>query len=132
MTACDALRGCRILIVEDEFLLADELANEMTYVGVVVMGPVPSIEAALAVLEPGPAPDAVVLDVNLAGEVVFPLADTLAERGIPFVFVTGDDPSTLPRRFAGVPTCEKPLTLSRLAAALSRAMHAHSGSRATA
>jgi len=58
--------------------------------------------------------DAAILDVNLGGEMVFPAADLLIERGVPVVLTTGYDKSALPSRFSGVALCEKPVGTRRL------------------
>ncbi len=118
------LNRCRVLVVEDEYMLADELAMELADVGAVVLGPVPSVEQALALLESEARPDGAVLDVNLGGEAVFPLADVLIERGVPLIFTTGYDASALPERFAHVSRCEKPINVARITAALGLAIHA--------
>ncbi|WP_260596628.1 response regulator [Sphingomonas endolithica] len=118
-----SLQACRILVVEDEYLLADELAQELTDAGAEVLGPAPTIELALQALKEGPAPDGAILDVNLSGVSVFPLADTLIERGVPVVFTTGYDPDSFPVRFANVPKCNKPINISRITAAIGRAIH---------
>ena len=118
------LRACRILVVEDEYLLADELAQELADAGAEVLGPAPTIELALAALAEKAAPDGAILDVNLGGVPVFPLADTLIERGVPLIFTTGYDPDTLPERFANVPKCGKPINVARITAAIERAIHA--------
>jgi CheY-like chemotaxis protein len=97
------LQACRILVVEDENLLADELAQESAEAGAQVLGPAPTIELALSVLEGEPTPDGAILDVNLSGVAVFPLADTLIKRGVPLVFTTGYDPESLP---IGLLTCQ--------------------------
>lgn len=119
-----ALNRCRILVVEDEYLLADELAMELVDEGATVLGPVPSIERALALLAGQVPPDGAVLDVNLGGEPVFPLADALTERGVPMIFTTGYDQGIFPDRFAHVPRCEKPINIRRITAALSNLIHA--------
>lgn len=119
-----ALNQRRILIVEDEYLLADELALELADEGATVLGPVPSVEEALALLEQQASPDGAILDVDLRGEPVFPLADALVDRGVPLIFTTGYDPETLPERFAGFPKCEKPTNARRISAVLSKAIHA--------
>ena len=111
-----SLQDCRILVVEDEYLLAEELAQELSDAGALVIGPASSIARAMALLEPPSRPDGAILDVNLAGEPVFPLADTLIGRGIPLVFTTGYDRATLPKRFAAVPICEKPIHVGRILA----------------
>ena len=118
------LHRCRILVVEDEYLLADELAIELNDEGATVLGPVPNIERALALLEGDASPHGAILDVNLGDEPVFRLADVLAERGVPMVFTTGYDRSAFPERFAHVPRCEKPINIGRITATLSNLIHA--------
>ena len=115
-----SLKACRILVVEDEYFLADELAQELADAGAIVLGPVPTIDQALAVMEEEAAPDGAVLDVNLGGVLVFSLADTLIERGVPIIFTTGYDPNTLPVRFANVPICGKPINVELIATAIGR------------
>lgn len=117
-----ALNRCRVLVVEDEYLLANELAMELADEGAVVLGPVPSVERALALLEDEVPPDGAILDVNLGGEAVFPLADVLIDRGVPLIFATGYDASALPERFAHVSRCEKPINMRRITAALRTAI----------
>ena len=104
----------RILVVEDEYMLAQDFARELEDVGAEVLGPVPSVADALALLvaEAVP-PDAAILDVSLGGEMVFPVAEALRERGVPFMFVTGYDPWSLPQPYADVPCCEKPFDVGR-------------------
>lgn len=118
------LNNCRILVVEDEYLLADELSQELSGEGATVLGPVPTVEDALAVLEIGTMPDGAILDVNLGGKPVFAVADVLIEQGIPMVFTTGYDAAALPERFRHLPRCEKPVNIRRITAALGRAIHA--------
>lgn len=108
------LGGLRVLVVEDEFLLADELRGDLEEMGAQVIGPVGHLDRALALVRAETAIDAAVLDLNIAGSEVFPLADMLAERGVPMVFATGYASLTLPERFAGVPTCDKPVAQARL------------------
>ncbi|HVF95358.1 MAG TPA: response regulator [Sphingomonas sp.] len=118
------LHHCRILVVEDEYMLAEELAQELADAGAQVLGPVASIETAMALLDHEANPHGAILDVNLGGEPVFPLADTLIGRGIPVIFTTGYDPATLPIRFAHVRTCGKPFTSARVTEAIGSAIHA--------
>lgn len=68
--------------------------------------------------------DGVVLDVNLGGEMVYPVADLLIERHVPCVFTTGYDDSAIPNRFADAVRCEKPVSIRRLTQAIMRAIHA--------
>lgn len=118
------LRDCRVLVVEDEYMLAEDLAAELDEVGAVVLGPVGTLEAAIALIDAEPRIDGAILDVNLRGEMVFPAADILLERGVPFVFTTGYDPSTFPSRFEHIAKCEKPINITSMTQAIGRAIHA--------
>ena len=109
-----ALQGLHVLVVEDEYLLAQELCRGLASEGARVMGPAPRLDAALDLLERGPPPSLAILDVSLQGQMVWPLADALAGRGIPFVLVTGYDADAIPEAYAGVPRCGKPVDLARL------------------
>ena len=99
---------CRILIVEDEYWTARHLAMELQDRGVIVLGPTGSIPKALELLAARRRPHAVILDVQLRTELVFPLADTLSNLGTPFVFVTGYEQEDMPERFISVPHFVKP------------------------
>lgn len=118
------LEQCRILVVEDEYLLADELATELADCGAQVLGPAPNVERALALLDAQPLPDGAILDINLGGEPAFPVADALIGHGVPIVFTTGYDAGALPDRFADIPRCEKPINIRRITAALGAAIGA--------
>jgi len=120
-----SLRNCHVLIAEDEFMVAESLRHELEDVGAIVVGPCATLEQTLAeIASEGERIDGAVLDVNLAEHAVYPAADMLAERGIPFVFTTGYDASNLPPRFANVLRCEKPISMSRVARAVGEAMFA--------
>lgn len=109
------LQGRRILIVEDDYLLAEDLRVELKHMGAEVLGPVARVGPALDLLSDGCRPDAAALDVNLGGELVYPVADLLLRRGVPFVFLTGYDRSSLPPAYAHVGCYEKPVDVHRLA-----------------
>jgi DNA-binding response OmpR family regulator len=102
----------RVLVVEDEALVAMLLEDALLDADYAVMGPAATVDEALALLDCGEAPDAAVLDLNLADELVTPVADALAARGVPFVFATGYDrerlAAVLPRRHHGAPVLLKP------------------------
>ena len=85
-----------ILVVEDEFFLADEIASALSAVGAQVAGPAGSVAAAMKIVEAGTMLHAALLDVNLVGEKVFSVADSLLQRGTPFVFATGYDADVIP------------------------------------
>ncbi|MBB3302462.1 CheY-like chemotaxis protein [Rhizobium sp. BK077] len=109
--------GKRVLVVEDEFLLANETRKSLIKLGATVVGPAPRIEQALALIQ-AEAIDAAILDVFLDDALVFPVADRLDEMGIPFVFATAYDPSVIPGRFSGYVLCEKPVELEKIAQGL--------------
>ena len=113
-----SLDGCRIVVVEDEYLIANDLANALEEVGAIVLGPVPSAEAAASLIAAETGIDGALLDINLGGEMVFGIADTLVSRGIPFAFVTGYDRWAIPERFADAPRLEKPVKPKQVAQAL--------------
>ena len=104
----DGIDGLRLLLVEDEFVLALGLADSLADLGAVVVGPVATVEDALTLVQRVPEIDGAVLDVNLGHEVAYPVADALLARGIPFLFATANDRACLPERFAQVPLCRKP------------------------
>lgn len=118
-----ALRDCRVLVVEDEYLLADLLASELEDAGAIIIGPVGHLADAIALIQREQRIDAAILDVNLGGEMIFPAADMLIERGVPFVLTSGYDRSALPSRLSGVPVCEKPVGMSRLIKAIGHVLH---------
>jgi CheY-like chemotaxis protein len=108
-----ALRHRRVLVVEDEYVMAQDLRQELEDAGAVVLGPVPTVADALDLLAYEAEPDAALLDVSLGGEMVFPVADVLRERGVPFMFATGYDQWSLPQAYTDVPRCEKPFDVER-------------------
>ncbi|MEN3381004.1 MAG: hypothetical protein V7608_1048 [Hyphomicrobiales bacterium] len=108
------LAGRRVLVVEDEFLIADEIALAFARLGVLTIGPARTIERGLQLLANSEHLDGAVLDVNMRGEMVFPLADALRERNVPFIFATGYDPKVIPDRYGDVPRCEKPLDMLKV------------------
>jgi CheY-like chemotaxis protein len=114
-----SLTGRRVLIVEDEYFLADDIARALAQLGAEVLGPVATREEALDLLSTGERIDLAVLDINLEGESVFPVADTLIEQGVPFLFATGYDQTAIPAQYQQVPRWEKPFAPEALAQALS-------------
>ncbi len=112
------LRDCVILVVEDEFLLADDICCELADQNATVVGPAATVAQAMALLDTAENLTGAILDVNLRGEPVFPLADELVARNLPFVFTTGYDASAIPERFRHVTRCEKPLHMSQLVRAI--------------
>lgn len=113
------IEGLRLLLVEDEFVLALGLTDMLDDLGANVIGPVASVADALALVERVPEMDAAVLDVNLGNEAVYPVADALSARGVPFFFATANDPMRLPERFREVAVCRKPFGREEFTVALS-------------
>jgi PAS domain S-box-containing protein len=114
----------RILVVEDSALIAIEIEEAVRELGYEVLGPVARLSSAIEIAETQPV-DGALLDINLDGVQVFPLADLLKERGVPFVFATGYDRRTvLPPRFETVPTLAKPFSPSELARLLTATLKA--------
>ena len=101
------LAGTRILVVEDETLLALDLEMLLAQSGCEVVGPVATVAAAIAAVD-GELLDAALLDLNLQGESAVPIADALVARSIPFVFLSGYDRSHLPERHRDAPLVAKP------------------------
>lgn len=112
------LAGRRILVVEDEYFLADDLHRHLASLGAEIIGPIAGLDEAEALLKAGAAIDAALLDVNVRSEMIFPLARVLRSRGVPFVFTTGYGRDTLGHEFLDVQIWEKPLDIPRVARAL--------------
>ena len=98
----------RVMVVEDEALVAMVLGDHLTELGFSVVGPYSRVTDAIDAVK-GEDLDAAVLDVNLGGELVYPVADLLATRGVPFIFVTGYGLESIDRRFANVRVLQKPI-----------------------
>ena len=98
----------RVLVVEDSFLILVALEMLLEQHGIDIVGPASTVAEALALAETGAA-DIALLDVNLHGDMVFPVADRLIQHGIPIIFTTGyTAKEVLPPRYAGIPTIQKP------------------------
>lgn len=118
--ALASVQGRRVLVVEDEYMLAEDLREELESQGAEVMGPVASVADALALLASGPVPDMAYLDINLGGEMAYPVADALRAREIPFIFATGYEAQAIPKAYADVPRVEKPVEVGQVTSKLIR------------
>lgn len=98
----------RILVVEDESLLALDIADLLDDAGFEVVGPATTVQKAQALIQDMGC-DAAVLDVNLGDETVEPVALALQEQGIPFLFLSGNSREQLPIALQGVPWLAKPV-----------------------
>ncbi|WP_127144834.1 response regulator [Pelagibacterium montanilacus] len=108
--------GVKVLLVEDDALIALDIEDTLVAAGATVIGPYATLAAARQAAR-GAAIDLAILDIDLHGEEVFPAAAVLRERGVPFLFYTGrPDREALTSTFQGVPVCRKPLDTRQLMA----------------
>jgi DNA-binding response OmpR family regulator len=107
------LSGRRILVVEDDYVQAADICDDLRRVGATVLGPAPTSHYAYSLLMGRRGVDGAILDIRLHGTDVFDLARELRERGVPMVFATGygDD---IPAAFGGAPLLNKPINPDRL------------------
>lgn len=115
------LSGCRVLVLEDEFLVGMAIQDALEEHGATVVGPLPSVAAALGRLQQREPLDAALLDVNLHGESSAPVAMALRAIDVPFALVTGYDRADLIDPFlAGAPQVRKPFAARDIALAAER------------
>jgi DNA-binding response OmpR family regulator len=111
--ATNPVRAARVLVVEDEMLVAMVLEDQLADAGREVVGPAFSLEHAMR-LAASESLDGAALDINLAGEKVYPVADLLAARNVPFVYVTGLGQAGLREADQGRPMLQKPYLVASL------------------
>jgi two-component SAPR family response regulator len=105
-----------ILVVEDESMIAMLLEDMLVDLDCNVIGPAGAVAPAMRLIEANShALDGALLDVNLRGELVYPIADILLQRGVPFVFVTGYAAHGIDPRYAAIPAVGKPFPFKALA-----------------
>ena len=119
MAALPKLSECRILVVEDEPLIGLDVKLTLSAQGVQVVGPVQGVAPALQVVNALPL-QAAVLDINLDGELSFPIADALASAGVPFLFLTAYGRYVLPAAYQHYPILSKPVSAPLLIGELER------------
>ena len=104
-----------VLVVEDDYFIAQDLVAMLQTIGVEVIGPAPNLAQARLICDAADGVEAAILDVNLGGEMVWPLVDLLRARGVPVVLATGYSDVAIPERYADLPRCGKPTGLHDLA-----------------
>jgi CheY-like chemotaxis protein len=110
------LEGKRIVVVEDDALLALDITEQLRAAGATVLGPAPTAHYAMQLIGPGKRRlDGAVLDIALHGKTVYELADVLIEREVPFLFATAQDRKAIPGRFQNAPVLNKPISPAKLA-----------------
>ncbi len=114
------LAGRRVLVVEDEYFLADDLAHALTATGARIVGPFGELQEAADTVAGDGSIDAAIIDINLRSEMAFPLARILRARNIPFVFATGYDSSFIDAEFRDIDRWEKPLDAEAVSRGLVR------------
>jgi CheY-like chemotaxis protein len=117
-----SLLSRRLLVVEDDVMLNGVLCYMLQEEGAEVVGSPLTVAKALEIVASGLPIDAALLDVELRRELIHPVADALARRGIPFVFVTATELDALHRRYPRSPLCGKPCELETLREAIIRAI----------
>ena len=116
------LQGRRVLVVEDEMMIAMLVEDMLADLGCTVIGPAHGLEAALRLAATETGLDAALLDVNLGGQPVFAVADALRAKGVPAIFSTGYGEAGLRDVDVGAPVLQKPFRAGDLARALTEAL----------
>jgi PAS domain S-box-containing protein len=106
-------KGKRILLVEDEALVGMMVHEILDSYGFKVTGPISELKTAITAAHDGHF-DGAILDVNLGGELIYPVAQVLASRGVPFIFVTGYDKDSIESKYAHIPVLRKPIEATAL------------------
>lgn len=114
----NSLARRRVLVVEDEYFIANDMAAALEEYGAEVVGPSASVDDALHLIENCGPLDGAIIDINLHGELAFPVARALSLRHVPFVFATGYDALVIPEPFQNILRCEKPVDFAKVAIAL--------------
>ena len=105
------LAGRRILVLEDEFFLCDDICRQIDDCGGVVVGPAPTLDGGYALLQNEPLPDGSILNIRLGNELSYPLVDDLLAAGVPVIFASSEDKASIPKEYASIPLVPKPINL---------------------
>jgi len=111
------LRGKYVLVVEDEYMIADDLVCELRRTGAEVLGPAASLPQAMRLIAQATQLDAAILDINLRETLAYPLIDRLLETDVRVLISSGYDDAMIPERYRHLPRCEKPVSPHKLLAA---------------
>jgi len=117
-----ALSGYTILVVEDDYLQASDLADLVRAERGHVIGPVPSLNEGLELVRRAEAIHCAVLDIKLGELLVYPLVERLRQQSTPVIFISGYDQSAIPESFAAIPLCQKPIQAHELRGFMVRAL----------
>lgn len=113
-----AVPGRRLLVIEDDYFWADEVRRALEATGATVLGPVASVETAMALLRSEPELDAAILDLGLRGVQAYDVADWLLARRVPILIITGYEAEALPPAYAALPRLEKPASTAAVLTAV--------------
>lgn len=111
----NVLHGKRILVVEDDHLIAADLMQGLEALGAEVVGPYGRVSEALKRVQNGAPVEGAVLDIQVGGELVYRLVDKLKGSGVPIVFATGTDAREIPQRYRDVRRYPKPYSVDEVA-----------------
>lgn len=103
-----------VLVVEDEYMIADDIVCELRKAGAEVIGPAASVPQAIRLIAQTPQLDVAVLDINLRETLAYPLIDRLIEADVRVLITSGYDEGMIPERYRHLPRCEKPVSPPKL------------------
>lgn len=108
------LAGRRILVVEDDFILAMALCTQIEAYGGVVLGPASTLKKGCLLFQAEPLPDACIFDIWLGEQTVYPLADSVMQAGVPLIFASSESRASIPETYAAIPLMAKPVSMTCL------------------
>ncbi len=115
----NSLDGVRILVVEDNRMIAENVAGALTYAGADIVGLIGDLEEAIGFVERRHQEiNIALLDIDLSGAMSYPVADLLTRHNVPFVFTTGYDYASLHTAYRSFPVCTKPFNFDTIVSAI--------------